>query len=114
MLINLSSGPASAREAQEVPLASPFDLLAYRSQTPLVCAPTWALAAWELGAMELHMWLMKVISVLGGTGSCSVNLKLLLNLIQPLKNSGWTRWQSETLVFKAVLKGTATDTTHSS
>lgn len=32
MLINLSSGPASAREAQEVPLASPFDLLAYRSR----------------------------------------------------------------------------------
>lgn len=34
-------------------------------------------------------------------GSCTVNSKLLLNLIQPLKNSGWTWCWSETLVFKA-------------
>ena len=56
----------------------------------------------------------KVISVLGDAGNCTVDLKLLLNLIQLLKNSGWTWWQSETLVFKAVLKDTATDMTPSS
>lgn len=60
MLINLSSAPASALEVQEVPLASPFDLLTYRSRRHYWGAPlTWALAAWALGAMELHVWLVK-------------------------------------------------------
>lgn len=56
----------------------------------------------------------KVTWTWGDMGSCSVNSKLLLNLIQPLKNSGWTWWWSETLVFKADLKDAARDMTSSS
>lgn len=43
-----------------------------------------------LGAVELHVCLVEGDTNAGEAESCSVNLKVLLSLIQLFKTSGWT------------------------